>query len=176
MKMTDTKKYLQIFAQSLFLLLAIAGTCGAFAADAGSTTTVALAPCGELPQGELSEAELEKLVPADSGGRVRVAWGTESQEETYGFNILRAGKSDGPWLAINKAIIPGEGTTSAPNSYCYEDAGLERKRVYFYQIEEVTNSGTKTIVAGTEGTKVTVKTVEEERAWLKKKAAQSAAQ
>jgi hypothetical protein len=163
-------------AQGLFLLLPMVGTINAFASENCTTSSVALVPCGELPQGDLTDAELEKLAPTGSCGRVRVAWGTESQEETYGFNILRSDSTEGPYVAINASIIPGEGTSNAPHKYCFEDAGVERGRVYYYQIEEVTNAGTKNIIEGTAGTKVAVKTVQEERAWLKKKAAQSVAQ
>ncbi len=145
------------------------------AGTAATTETATLAPCSELPTGNLSEAELAKHVPEGSPGRVRIGWKTESQEETYGFNITRADRREGPYLPINKAIIPGEGTTNVPKAYCYEDTGVKRGETYYYQIEEITNSGVKTIVDGTEGTMVKVKTVQEEREWLKKKAAEAAA-
>lgn len=169
----DNYKLVRAGTRCLLLMMALVVTFNGYATENKTTPTAALSPCGELPQGNLSDAELEKLVPVNSNGRVRVAWGTESQEETYGFNILRADKVEGPYSAINESVLPGEGTTSVPHKYCFEDAGLQRGRVYFYQIEEVTNSGTKTIVDGTAGTRVAVKTVDEERAWLKKKAAQS---
>ncbi len=170
---SDVFSALQICSLGVWLVFSTEVSHKAFASEAETSSTANLARCGSLPQGKLTDAELEKLVPENSNGRVRVAWGTESQEETYGFNILRADKADGPYIPVNKAIIPGEGTTNAPQSYCYEDSGLPRGRAYFYQIQEVTNSGGKTIVEGTAATRVSVKTVEEERSWLKKKAAQT---
>lgn len=136
-------------------------------------TSSSVVQCGVLPTEELSDEQLAILVPEGSPGSVRIAWKTESQEETYGFNILRSNEKSGPYVAVNDRIIPGEGTTNIPRGYCFEDVGVTRGAVYFYQIEEVTNSGTKTIIEGTAGTRIKVKTVDEERAWLKKKAAQA---
>lgn len=139
-----------------------------------ATTAPALPPCAPLPSEPLSDADLARLVPANSPGKVRVAWKTESQEDTYGFNILRSRRAEGPYARINTAAFPGEGTSSSPKSYCFEDNSVARGEVYFYQVEEVTNQGARTIIEGTAATRVKVKTVEEERAWLKKKAADAA--
>jgi hypothetical protein len=133
-----------------------------------------MVPCTELPTGIVTEAELAKLAPEGSNGRVRIAWKTESQEDTYGFNILRADNEEGPYAALNTAIIPGEGTTNVPKAYCYEDVSVKRGQTYFYQIEEITTLGEKAIVEGTAGTRVKVKTVPEEREWLKRRAAKAA--
>lgn len=147
-----------------------AATTTATATQDAPTTTSALPPCAELPKGALTEDELKTLAPDESPGRVRIGWKTESQDETYGFNILRANHREGPYRAINPAIIPGEGTTNVPKGYCFEDTTVKRGQTYFYQIEEVTNAGIRTIVEGTQGTMVKVKTVAEERQWLKEKA------
>lgn len=142
-------------------------------ADDSGTTQTGVAPCSELPKGKLTQDELRSHAPDGSPGRVRVAWKTESQENTYGFNILRADSESGPYVAINKAIIPGEGTTNVPTAYCFEDTSVKRGQTYFYQIEEVTTLGEKNIVEGTAATRVKVKTVQEEREWLQKKAAEA---
>lgn len=162
----------------LLMSLMLAGAVGvaetASAEDRATTAGTAMMPCQELPSGGLTDEELEKLAPENSLGRVRIAWKTESQENTYGFNILRADGEPGPYKPINKAIIPGEGTTNVPKGYCFEDNSVKRGETYYYQIEEVTTLGERNIVEGTAGTKVKVKTVQEERDWLRKKAAESA--
>jgi hypothetical protein len=128
-------------------------------------------PCVDLPKGILSDEELKRLIPADSPGRVFIRWRTETQEENYGFHIYRADAVDGPYKRINKAIIPGEGSTNIPKDYCLMDTPLPRGRVFFYYIESITNQGVAEVVEGTMGTRVKVKTVDEEREWLRKKAA-----
>jgi hypothetical protein len=127
-------------------------------------------PCEELPKGELSDAQLRELVPDNAPGRVFIRWRTESQEDNYGFNIYRADKPNGPYKKINEAIIPGEGSTNIPKDYCYVDKPLARGATFYYYIESVSNSGVAETIAETKGTKVKVKTVAEEREWLRKKA------
>jgi hypothetical protein len=164
---------------STILLLAAACT-GALAADeststqagTGSTSATApgVSPCETLPTGQLSDEELQKLVPDSSPGKVRIRWRVETQEENYGYNIFRADSADGDYAKINKGIIPGQGSTNIPTDYCYEDRSVERGKTYYYYIESVSTSGVREVVEGTRGTKVKVKTVDEERAWLKAKA------
>jgi len=143
--------------------------------SATTETTGALATelvdCSPLPTGELTDAQLKELVPDGSPGRVFIRWRTETQENNYGFNIMRSTKKDGSYVRVNKAIIPGEGTTNIPKSYCYEDKGLPRGAIFYYYIESVSNNGAVEIVEGTQGTQVKVKSVAEEREWLRKKAA-----
>ena len=129
-----------------------------------------ISPCAEIPSGPLSDEDLKKLVPENSTATVRIKWATESQEETYGFNIMRSDKPDGEYHQINSSIIPGEGSTNIPHSYCYQDTSVKRGSIYYYQIEEVSNNGDKSIIEGTQATRVKVKSIAEERALLKKEA------
>jgi hypothetical protein len=127
--------------------------------------------CEALPTGELSDDELAKLVPDNSAGKVRIRWRVETQEDNYGYNILRCDTPEGTYAKVNKSIIAGQGSTNIPMDYCYEDRSVTRGQTYFYYIESISTAGVREIVEGTKGTKVKVKTVEEERAWLKAKAA-----
>ncbi|MEI7633681.1 MAG: hypothetical protein WCK47_05315 [bacterium] len=141
------------------------------APDTSAPLRTELVECAALPKGNLSDEQLCELVPDDSPGRVIIRWRTETQENNYGFNIMRAVSKTGPYDKVNKSIIPGEGTTNIPKSYCYEDRGLPRGRIFYYYIESVSNNGAVEIVEGTKGTQVKVKTVAEEREWLRNKAA-----
>jgi len=149
-----------------------ATTTATESSEAQTTTTETrdLVPCGEFPRGPLSDEDLARLVPDDSPGRVYIRWRTETQEDNYGFNIYRAKTPDGPYEKVNRAIIPGEGTTNIPKDYCYIDQGLPRGEKFYYYIESVSNQGVSEVVEGTKGTEVTVKTVQEEREWLRRKA------
>jgi len=149
------------------LMLVVAG-----ALQADTTSSAALVPCSPLPTGKLTDQQLSRLVPEKSPGRVRIAWATETQTDTYGFNILRSDSPDDPYKPVNKTIIPGEGTTNVPSNYCFEESGLERGRVYYYQVEEITNAGARSIIPGTAASRIRVKSIAEERAWLKSKAEQ----
>ena len=50
------------------------------------------------------------------------------------------------------------------------DTGLERGSVWFYYIESVSLQGKREVLENTMNTKVKVKTVAEERAWIRRKA------
>ncbi|MCX7717795.1 MAG: hypothetical protein N2111_05235 [Candidatus Sumerlaeaceae bacterium] len=130
-----------------------------------------LVPCGEFPRAPLTDEDLARLVPDNSPGRVYIRWRTETQEDNYGFNIYRAKSPDGPYEKVNRSIIPGEGTTNIPKDYCFIDQGLPRGEKFYYYIESVSNQGVAEVVEGTKGTEVKVKTVAEEREWLRRKAA-----
>lgn len=133
-----------------------------------------MSPCEPLPSGNLSDEELKQLVPEGSPGKVRIRWKTESQEDNYGFNIMRSDSAEGTYGKVNSSIVPGEGTTNIPKEYCMEDRSVERGRTYYYFIESISNAGVREVVEGTKGTKVKVKSVEEERAFLRKKALEAA--
>lgn len=126
--------------------------------------------CIEMPKGELTQAQLKELVPDNLPGRVFIRWRTETQEDNYGFNIYRADKPDGQYKKVNKSIIPGEGSTNIPRDYCYMDTPLPRGETFYYYIESVSTGGVAEVMKDTKGAKVKVKTVEEEREWLRKKA------
>lgn len=166
-----TALYILMTGASVLLAVTNARAQEAEPAARSATTTSTVLPCIELPTGELTPEQLKELVPDDSGGRVFIRWRTETQDDNYGFNIYRADAADGPYKKINRGIIPGEGSTNIPKDYCYMDTQLPRGKTVFYYIESVSNAGVAEVVDGTKGTKVKVKTVEEEREWIRKKAA-----
>lgn len=148
-----------------------ADTPDAKATDAATTEPVTeMVDCIPLPKGEVTDAELERLVPVDLPGRVFIRWRTETQEDNYGFNIYRADKPDGDYRRVNRTIIPGEGSTNVPKEYCFMETGLPRGSVWYYKIESVDTMGKREVLEGTLNTRVQVKTVEEERAWIRRRA------
>ncbi len=126
--------------------------------------------CPELPSGPLSDDEIDALVADDAPGHVRVQWKLESQENTYGFNIYRkSAEGNDEYAKVNPWLIPGDGTTNIPKVYCYNDIPTTRGATFLYYIEEIAQDGTSTVIEGTMDTKVKVKSVAEERDWLRKK-------
>jgi hypothetical protein len=160
-----------IFAAAATVALGVFAPMEAVAADAVTTTSVIkMVECIALPTGEVSDEELARLVPDDLPGRVFIRWRTETQEDNYGFNIYRADKENGDYVRANDKIIAGEGSTNVPHEYCFMDTGLERGSVWFYYIESVSLQGKREVLENTMNTKVKVKSVAEERAWIRRKA------
>jgi hypothetical protein len=69
---------------------------------------------------------------------VEVAWKTVSETNNYGFEIYRKRGDAGEWAKIG--FVQGHGTTLAPQSYTYVDAGLSFGK-YCYQIKQIDLDG-----------------------------------
>jgi hypothetical protein len=69
---------------------------------------------------------------------VEVSWKTVSETNNYGFEIYRKRGETGEWAKI--AFVQGHGTTLAPQSYSYVDAGLSFGK-YTYRIKQVDLDG-----------------------------------
>jgi hypothetical protein len=70
--------------------------------------------------------------------QVEVAWRTVSETNNYGFEIYRKRGDAGDWAKIG--FVQGHGTTLAPQSYTYVDAGLSFGK-YYYQIKQIDLDG-----------------------------------
>ena len=70
--------------------------------------------------------------------QVEVAWRTVSETNNYGFEICRKRGDAGEWAKVS--FVKGHGTTLAPQSYSYIDAGLTLGK-YIYQIKQVDLDG-----------------------------------
>lgn len=147
-------------------------TTRTLAPDPETPTTVPAAPstCEELPSGNLTEEDLRKLVPDESSGTVYIRWRTEAEYNLAGYNVLRREHPSEPYMTVNRELIPGNAPNEEPQEYCFADRPLPRGKVYYYSVQTVNDKGKTYIVKGTEDTQVRVKTLDEERDWLRKRA------
>jgi hypothetical protein len=70
--------------------------------------------------------------------QVEVTWRTVSETNNYGFEVYRRRGDAGEWAKLG--FVQGHGTTLAPQSYTYVDAGLSFGK-YYYQIKQVDLDG-----------------------------------
>lgn len=75
-----------------------------------------------------------------------ISWETQSEMQNLGWNIYRSeeetGFETGDYIQINNGIISGEGTTSEPTYYVYEDnENFESEVTYWYLLESLSFSG-----------------------------------
>jgi hypothetical protein len=70
--------------------------------------------------------------------QIEVAWRTVSETNNYGFEIYRKRGDAGEWAKIG--FVQGNGTTLAPQSYTYVDAGLTFGK-YCYRIKQLDLDG-----------------------------------
>lgn len=81
--------------------------------------------------------------PSPSAGapKITLRWTTASEQENYGFFVMRAEKEGGPWTAVNARVIAGAGTSEVPRDYLYEDAAVVPGQMYWYRLESVSTRG-----------------------------------
>lgn len=68
---------------------------------------------------------------------IEIAWTTETEYATAGFNIYRSESADGEFMQINQRLIPSQGDPATGASYSYRDRDIEPGQPYFYKLEEV---------------------------------------
>ena len=76
-------------------------------------------------------------------GVVIVKWSTESELSNAGFNILRSARKTGEFRVINRALIPGAGTSGEKHTYSFTDTTAAPNGTYYYQIEDVSFDGVR---------------------------------
>jgi hypothetical protein len=82
---------------------------------------------------------------ADSrGDGIVVRWSTVTEQDNFGFNVLRAGLASGPFETISDQIILGAGTTAVPQTYLFSDEAVFAGETYFYMVRDISSSGATT--------------------------------
>ncbi len=76
---------------------------------------------------------------------VLLSWSTESESNNAGFNIYRAHLKDGPYVKINKTLIPAWGSLTRGAAYEFLDKDLLNVMTYYYKLEDIDNSGAATL-------------------------------
>ena len=78
------------------------------------------------------------------GDRVTITWETASEIDTAGFHLWRSTTKDGSYTKITTSLIPAEGSATSGATYTYSDTEVTGSRIYYYKLEEVSASGTRT--------------------------------
>lgn len=99
--------------------------------DAGGETT--------LP------VELSWFAAREDNGLVTLEWVTESEVENLGFNLYRSTDWDGEYVKINAEFIEGAGSSATAHTYEYVDSVPDDETVYWYKLEDIDYSGTRTL-------------------------------
>lgn len=85
---------------------------------------------------------LALLVLSACTAPVRVEWRTETEMNTAGFNLFRGVSPDGPFdVKVNEQLIPPSADPLTGKSYTYVDKTAQAGVTYYYQLQEVEQSG-----------------------------------
>lgn len=74
-------------------------------------------------------------------GIVRLTWKTQSEENNFGFNVMRGKTENGPFEKINKEPILGAGNSSTENFYEYYDKNVKVGDFYYYFLQDISLGG-----------------------------------
>lgn len=74
-------------------------------------------------------------------GVVHISWDTQSEENSFGFNVMRASDPKGKFEPANKQPILGAGTSSTNITYDYYDTEVKIGDVFYYYIQEIDLNG-----------------------------------
>ena len=122
------------------------GEGATFYGQRGDVATPGFRQGGPLP---VSLSSFRPVRNEDTG-HVAIRWITQSELNNAGFNILRSETKKGEFKVVNvKGIIPGHGTTSEKHVYEWTDTTAKPNVVYYYQIEDVSLDGNRTLLTTT---------------------------
>lgn len=75
---------------------------------------------------------------------ILVEWNTASELNTAGFNLFRSESAEGPFEKINPQLVPASPDPLAGGKYTYRDEAVEPGKTYFYELEDIENTGGST--------------------------------
>jgi len=75
--------------------------------------------------------------------KATVQWRTESEQDCYQWAVERSASPDGQFTELDR--LDGNGTTSQPHEYTYNDASVLSPGVYYYRIIEIGKNGGQTV-------------------------------
>jgi hypothetical protein len=77
---------------------------------------------------------------------VVITWMVESEQNTAGYNVLRAESAGGPFTQINPTLIPASGDPVVTHSYSYTDHAVVCGQTYWYKLQEIETNGVRTVI------------------------------
>ncbi|KKM67490.1 hypothetical protein LCGC14_1470580, partial [marine sediment metagenome] len=76
---------------------------------------------------------------------VLVEWETAQEIDNLGFNLYRSSDPYGSFTKLNSSLIPGLISSIKGRKYTHIDTGVTRDVLYYYMLEDVDLSGTRTM-------------------------------
>lgn len=89
--------------------------------------------------------KLASFTAEGEGDQVRLEWVTKTEIDNVGFNLYRSTERGGTYQKLNSSLIPGLISSAAGKRYVFMDSGVTRGRFYYYKLEDIDLSGTRTM-------------------------------
>ena len=99
----------------------------------------------------IAPAKAEKTEAAQSYSIPLLHWSSKHEKGVYGYIIYRASRANGPFLRINKRVVPAvrsvksaDATVAAqPNRYEFKDETADPAQTYYYYVDVISTTGLK---------------------------------
>ncbi|HUV45440.1 MAG TPA: DUF2341 domain-containing protein [Dehalococcoidales bacterium] len=88
---------------------------------------------------------LVSFTATGQGESVLVSWETAQEIDNLGFNLYRSTELGGTYTKLNRRLIPGLISSVSGQQYTYTDTDVTRSVLYYYMLEDVDLSGTRTM-------------------------------
>ncbi len=99
--------------------------------------------CSSNCQCKIVPITLSYLKASRINDTIEITWGTASEINNAGFNILRSQARDGEYVQINSVLIPADGGPMQGADYSYTDNTVEEGITYWYKLEDVATDGNR---------------------------------
>jgi len=109
------------------------------AAPPPPTPPVAAAPAKEIPEGACGD---QSKMPAADRVANTARWTTASEQNNFGFDVLRGDSEKGEFKKLTKDPILGAGTSDETHKYEYHDDTIDPCKEYWYYVEGISTNGT----------------------------------
>lgn len=90
---------------------------------------------GSLPV-ELSAFDAHVL-----DGAVNLTWATESEKNSWGFNVYRSLRAETDYERINGEMIEAAGNSTTHREYAFMDSRVESQTTYYYKLQQLDING-----------------------------------
>jgi hypothetical protein len=78
--------------------------------------------------------------------KVILRWKTDSENDCAGFNLYRLEEKGGKAVKLNAALIPAQGSATQGAAYKFSDAGVTKRKTYYYRLESIGINGAATVL------------------------------
>ncbi len=72
-----------------------------------------------------------------------IRWTTASEVDSFGFDIFRGEREEGPFERLNAKPIAGAGTSDESHAYVWVDETIDPTKEYFYYVESISIDGVR---------------------------------
>ncbi len=100
----------------------------------------AAAPPKEIPEGACGD---QSKLPAADRVVNTARWTTASEQNNFGFDVLRGDTEKGEFKKITKDPILGAGTSDETHKYEYRDDSIYPCKEYWYYVEGISTNGAR---------------------------------